>query len=162
MPKQTRIHSRGKPRGAQNRSREAPGATKIDSEVPPEVEKADFCCAPRSRTVFELFFRQCLSIFRFCAKCANPPKYRACRSKSRLGPLRCELRRSRNIALKSDEGPAWATFSVDFCRSRRPSRPTRSTFVARSASVERLGSTQGEFGPPGRARWFKLGLSIFG
>ena len=34
------------------------GATKIDSEVPPEAEKTRFRCAPRSRTVFESCFQQ--------------------------------------------------------------------------------------------------------
>ena len=31
------------------------GATKIESKMPPEAEKARFRCAPRSRTVFEAF-----------------------------------------------------------------------------------------------------------
>ena len=49
------------------------------------------------------FFRHVSSIFRLLAKCGNPLKYRACRSKSRFGTSRSESTHSREVASKNNE-----------------------------------------------------------
>ena len=75
-------------------------------------------------------FRRFWSIFDFFVKAANPPKYRACRSKSRFGPSRCE---SCYASPKIDENrPENRTQIVENRVSGPFRRPFRSTFTARS------------------------------
>ena len=73
-------------------------------------------------------------------KSANPPKYRACQQNQGFGHSRYESRRSRNVASKNNENRSPNRPEIFENRvSGPPGRPCRSTFAARSASVEQLG-----------------------
>ena len=59
--------------------------------------------ASESTRCAKRFFQRFSSIFRLLAKCGNPLKYRACRSKSRFGTSRSESTHSREVASKNNE-----------------------------------------------------------
>ena len=71
--------------------------------------RIDFRCFPRlhrasdSTRCVNRFFDVFPSIFRLFAKCENPLKYCACRSKSRFGPSRNEWTRSNEVTSKNNE-----------------------------------------------------------
>ena len=83
--------------------RERAEATKIDAESRPQAKTPSFFRSARSRSVVGPIFRRFSSVFGFSAKPANPLKYCACQQKQRVGPLRCESRRSFEATSKNHE-----------------------------------------------------------
>ena len=89
--------------------------------------------ATRAGSVVRAICRRLCSNSDLFTKFANPPKYRACRSKSRFGPSRCESSRSCYAASKIDENrPENRTQIVQNRDSGPFGRPFRSAFIARS------------------------------
>ena len=146
----------GTPGGAPGSARECFGAAKIDAKSRPGAQKSIFSRAARSRSVVAAIFRRFLSIFGLFVKSANPPKYRTCRQNQGFGHSRYESRRSRNVTSKTIENRSQNRPKIVENRvSGPPGRPCRSTFAARSASVEQLGqlgAMRGGSDGPG-ARW---------
>ena len=151
----------GTAKRARGSAREHAEATKIDAKSRPGAQKSSFFCAARSRSVIVAIFRRFLLIFGFFGKSANPLKYRACQQNQGFGRSRCESRRSRDVVSKNIENRLQNRPEIFENRvSSPPVRPSRSTFAARSASVERFSrllsleaprsSDSGRPGPVGR------------
>ena len=98
------------PKAAPGHQKERPGAPRsaprrpksMPSRVRDRRNPFMFGAARAGRVVRAIYRRFC-SISGLFTKFANPPKYRACRSKSRFGPSRCESSRSCYAASKIDE-----------------------------------------------------------
>ena len=89
--------------------------------------------AARAGSVVRAIYRRFGAVSDLFTNFANPPKYRACRSKSRFGPSRCESSRSCYAASKIDESrPENRTQIVQKRVSGPFGRPFRSSFIARS------------------------------
>ena len=119
----------------------------------------------RSRTVVAAIFLRFLSSFGFFVKSAKSPKYRACQQIQGFGHSHYESCRSRNVASKNNGNRSQNRPEIVGNRvSGPPGRPCRSTFAARSASIERLAATKsvevGRLGPSGRARYFAPGIVL--
>ena len=145
----------GVPRGVQKRAK----AINFNTDSPPGAKKSSFCLhgwvAQARRSNFSTMFVD----FRFFRKMENHPEVVCLPTKSEVRPfaLQVESHARRNLEKrrksarksirnrrKSPLGAARASFSVDFCRSKRLGRVTRSTFVGQSASVERRRLTRGD------------------
>jgi len=150
----------GTPGGAPGSAWECFRAAKIDAKSRPGAQKSIFSRAARSRSVVAAIFRRFLSIFGLFVKSANPPKYRACRQNQGFGHSRYESRRSRNVASKNNENQSQNRPEIVKNRvSGHPGRPCRSTFAARSASVEQLGQLGAMRKRPSRSKRVDRGRS---
>ena len=149
----------GTPRGAPRSDPERAETAKIGSKSRPGVHKASFVRSERSRSGVEAIFHRFLRFFGFSGKSAKCLKYCACQQKQRFGPSRCEACRSCHATSKS-------TANQHENRPRIVENPVsgplvrhfRSTFVARSGSVERLGATRSDSGRNGAAKGARLGV----
>ena len=128
------------PKAAPGHQKERPGAPRsaprrpklMPSRVRDRRNRFIFGAA-RAGSVVRTIYRRFCSISNLIAKFANPPKYRACRSKSRFGPSRCESSRSCYAASKIDENRLENWSQVGQNRDSGPlGRLFRSAFVARS------------------------------
>jgi hypothetical protein len=129
------------PRGVWKRAE----AINFDADSPPGTKNSSFLRAPGSRRPVGAIFRRFLSIVGFFAKWKIVPKYYACQQKQGFGTSRCESSRSRVATSKNFENrPEKPPKILENRLSGAPGRPSRSTFVARSASVERLGPSGGD------------------
>ena len=123
--------------GHQNERPGAPRSAPMRPKLMPSrvLERRNRLCVgvARAGSVVRAIYRRCCSISNSFAKFANPPKYRACRSKSRFGPSRCESSRSCYAASKIDENRPENRSQIVQKRVSGPfGRPFRSSFIARS------------------------------
>ena len=150
---------------------EAPGIVpRRQKSVPSRVRglKHRVFSALRVReAVSERFFVDVCRFPVFFAKCEMSVSYHACQQKQRVGPSRCEFSRSPTATSKNLENrPENRPEIVENRVSERLGRPFRSTLVARSSSVERLGATRGDSSDsashserPSRSKWVARGRS---
>ena len=128
------------PKAAPGHQKERPGAPRsaprrpklMPSRVRDRRNRFIFGAASAGSVVRAIYRQFCLISDSF-AKFANPPKYCACRSKSRFGPSRCEPSRSCYAASKIDEDRPENRTQIAQNRDSGPSgRPFCSAFIARS------------------------------
>ena len=150
----------GTPERTPRSARERAEATKIDAQSRPEAQEESFFDTARSWSTVGAIFRRFLSIFGFSAMSANPLKYRACQQNQGFGHSRCESSRSCDATSKNLENRPENQAEIVENRCSGPLRRAfRSTFVARSASVERLGATRADSGRLGATKSVEAGRS---
>ena len=128
------------PKAAPGHQKERPGAPRsaprrpklMPSRVRDRRNRFSFGAASAGSVVRAIYRRFC-SISGLFTKFANPPKYRACRSKSRFGPSGRESSRSCYAAWKIDENRPENRTQIAQNRDSGPfGRSFRSAFIDRS------------------------------